>query len=235
MKTLTDSTSAFKRIAARGYTGARPDVLRMIETKPAKVLDVGCGAGLTADLITKRYPTTVVIGVEPDEALATVARNRMSKVLHAKIDSAHTLERLGRLGPFDLIICADVLEHLAEPANTLRSLAQLLANDGFLITSVPNVRHVSTFVSLGVFGTWPMRDRGIHDQTHLRFFARRNILDLGRSAGLTLLRERRNLRLFEAASWSMVPAKLLDFWPFRGFLTFQYLHLWAVSERGNAC
>jgi hypothetical protein len=39
-------------------------------------------------------------------------------------------------------------------------------------------------------------------------------------------RERRNLRLVESQSWTMVPAKVLDFWPFRPFLTFQYLHRW---------
>jgi hypothetical protein len=43
-------------------------------------------------------------------------------------------------------------------------------------------------------------------------------------------RERRNLRLFEALPWSMVPAKLLDFWPMRAFFTFQYLHLWRREE-----
>jgi len=231
---LSDSIFAADKVGARGYTGARPDVVEMIRTSPGMVLDVGCGAGLTAGLVTERYPKAVVVGVEPDEKLAIIARRGMSTVLQAKVDSADTLECLEQFGPFDLIICADVLEHLAEPARVLAALTQLLAKDGALITSVPNIRHISTFVSLGVFGTWPMRDRGIHDRTHLRFFARRNILELGRCAGLVLIEERRNLRLFEASAWSMIPAKLLDFWPFRGFLTFQYLHRWSVAEHCDA-
>lgn len=217
-------------IGSRGYTGARPDVVRMIRTSPKRVLDIGCGAGLTAGLIAKLFPETMVVGVEPDEKLAAAARSGMFTVLNARVDSADTLESLEKLGPFDLIICADVLEHLPEPARVLSALTRLLIKGGALITSIPNVRHVSTFVSLGMFGIWPMRDRGIHDRTHLRFFTRRNILDLGRDAGLVLMKERRNLRLFEASAWSMIPAKLMDFWPFRGFLTFQYLHLWGVAE-----
>ena len=40
----------------RGYSGARPDVVRMIAAPPRRVLDVGCGAGMTAALIAARYP-----------------------------------------------------------------------------------------------------------------------------------------------------------------------------------
>jgi SAM-dependent methyltransferase len=226
MGILNSIASASLSKGPRGYSGARPDVIRMIAEPPRRVLDVGCGAGMTAALLASSYPGVEVFGVEPDETLANSAREHMSQVFCSRIDDAAMPGRLKELAPFDLIICADVLEHLAEPAEILAALAVLLSPGGSIVTSVPNVRHVSTFISLGLFGTWPARDRGIHDRTHLRFFARRDILKLGCAAGLHLRRERRNLRLIEASSWSMVPAKLLDFWPFRAFLTFQYLHLW---------
>jgi SAM-dependent methyltransferase len=217
----------------RGYSGARPDVMRLISAPPRRVLDVGCGAGMTAALITEKYPGAVVIGIEPDIALANLARARMSAVIDGRVDDPSVQAQLKQDGSFDLIICADVLEHLAEPAEVLMRMTAMLTEGGHLITSIPNIRHVSTFVSLGLLGTWPARSRGIHDRTHLRFFARGDILALGRSAGLRLVRERRNLRLIEAAAWSTIPARLFDFWPFRAFLTFQYLHLWARMRDGD--
>ncbi len=198
-----------------------------------RVLDVGCGAGMTAKLLRDRFPGIHVAGVEPDPELAVLARQLDVDVLAGAIDSGVIQEQLTADNCFDLIICADVLEHLEDPWDTLKKLAAFLTPGGRIITSIPNVRHASTFWSLGLMGRWPRRDRGIHDRTHLRFFARRDVLDLGRSAGLTLLRERRNVRLLEAAAWTQPVARVLDFWPFRPFVTFQYLHVWAHAMHGD--
>lgn len=210
----------------RGYSGGRPDVLRLIPAIPSKVLDIGCGAGLLGSQLSQKYPECLIVGVEPDAERAALARERFDQVITGSIDDDRVLDLLRRLGPFDLIVCADVLEHLIAPESSLQALSRLLSPDGYLITSLPNIRHISTFVGLYLLGRWPQRSRGIHDRTHLHFYARPNILELGHAAGLYACDERRNLRLFEAHSWSMVPAKLLDFWPFRGIFTFQYLHLW---------
>lgn len=191
-----------------------------------RILDVGCGEGLTADLVREREPGAYIVGVEPDPLLASKARSRVDRLIEGGIDSPEILSKVLDLGPFDAVLCADVLEHLPEPQTVLDSLVAALAKGGCVITSLPNVRHISTFLSLGVAGNWPARDRGIHDRTHLRFFARRNALEMGQRAGLRLLRERRNVRLIESRSWTMLLAKPLDFWPFRPFVTFQYLHLW---------
>lgn len=227
-----ERTALRKRL--QGYSGARPDVLRMIEARPSRVLDVGCGAGLMAAALKAQFPLAHYVGVEPDAALAALAKSDADIVVEGLIDRTETLAAVAAHAPYDLILCADVLEHLAEPGPTLQALVGLMASDGALITSVPNVRHVSTFVSLGVLGTWPQRTRGIHDRGHLRFFARRDILELGRSAGLVMRKERRNLRVLEAKAWTMVPARLLDFWPFRSFFTFQYLHRWQrIRDEGG--
>lgn len=221
---MVDTTGLRRRF--RGYSGARPDVMKLIEGTPRRVLDVGCGAGMAAAELASRFPGVEVIGVEPDPGLASVARQFMGKLFEGHVDDAVVLEQLDAAGPYDLILCADVLEHVADPWHVLSRLAGMLAPDGAVITSIPNVRHISTFLSLGIVGHWPERDRGIHDRGHLRYFARPNILKLGQASGLCLDRERRNLRLIESAPWSMVPARILDFWPLRSFLTFQYLHRW---------
>lgn len=214
----------------RGYSGARPDVVRLIARAPERVLDVGCGAGMTAKLIRDFYPNATVFGIELDPELAETAREHSAEVFEGPLDDDKIQTCIEKAAPFDLIICADVLEHMIDPAAALQRLAKLMTDDGYLITSVPNVRHISTFWNLGVKGRWPQNERGIHDATHLHFYARRDIISLCRSAGFELQREKRNMRLLEPAAWTFPVAKLLDFWPFRGFLTFQYLHLWTRRQ-----
>lgn len=213
----------------RGYTGYRPDVLALIRNPPSRVLDVGCGAGMLGRDIKERWPQAVVVGIDRDPCLVEEAAKHLDRVVLANIEDDLEFSELGN-EQFDAIIFADLLEHLISPERVLRVATRFLAPGGFIVTSIPNVRHYSTILSLVFLGKWPQRDRGIHDRTHLRFFSRRDILHLLRSCGLEPLEERRNVRLIEPWSWTNIPGKLFDFWPFRPFLTYQYLHRSTLSN-----
>ncbi len=215
----------------QGYTGPRPDVLALMPDNPRRVLDVGCGAGSLGASIKERWNNASVVGVDNDPALVAQAAKRLDEVYQADLNSIDPFERLDPEGEgFDVIIFADILEHLLDPQELLRLARKHLASQGCVITSLPNVRHYSTFVSLGLLGVWPQRDRGIHDRTHLHFYARKNILQLFEASGFQQVKERRNVRLVECWAWTNIPGKALDFWPFRGFLTFQYLHRLVARE-----
>ena len=92
---------------------------------------------------------------------------------------------LEALGPasFDLVLAIDVLEHLAAPQEVLQRLVGLLKPGGLLVACIPNVAHVWVFANL-LAQTWPQKDSGIFDRTHLRFFARRDMVALLEGAGL---------------------------------------------------
>ena len=67
------------------------------------------------------------------------------------------------------------------------------------------------------------RDRGIHDRTHLRFFTRRNVVELFRSAGLEIESVDAKYRLVERPHRINRFAKYFALPGLRGFLAFQYL------------
>jgi len=216
-----DGTPALKR---QGYTGPRPDVLALLPEHFASVLDVGCGAGALGASIKHRWKNCRVVGMENDPRLFEMAEKQLDKALKVDLNESDPFHGLGPEERFDVIVFADVLEHLVVPHRLLASARSHLAEGGCIIISLPNVRHYSTFVSLGFLGSWPQRDRGIHDRTHLHFYAKKNMLELFSACGLIPVKEKRNLRLVERWSWTNPLGKALDFWPFRGFLTFQYLY-----------
>jgi O-antigen biosynthesis protein len=88
-------------------------------------------------------------------------------------------------GSFDAIVCADVLEHLREPARLLKQAREWLSREGHLIASIPNVRHHSVIRSL-LQGNWTYESAGLLDRTHLRFFTRREIEKLFNRAGFAI-------------------------------------------------
>ena len=80
-----------------------------------------------------------------------------------------TEDYLRRQGPFDVVILADILEHLAEPAALLRLVARELNPGGMVLISVPNVARWSVRWHL-MRGRFDYTETGIMDVTHLSWF-----------------------------------------------------------------
>ncbi len=204
------------------YIGRREDLLSLVEQKPQRVLEVGCALGASGGWLKNEHGCAVV-GVEICPKMAEVARGRLDHVHVADLNRT-TLQELLGTERFDLILLGDVLEHLVDPWTTLTHARELLTENGRIITSLPNINHYTTLLSLIFMRHWPYRNRGIHDRTHLRFFTRSNLLELYSGAQLQIEHERRNLRILEIVSGINVLAKLFDFHPFRGYFTYQYVH-----------
>jgi SAM-dependent methyltransferase len=89
---------------------------------------------------------------------------------------------LGGGRPYDVIVFADVLEHLVDPRSVLRKVRSLLAPDGFVVASIPNVTHQSLVFEL-MNGRFEYRDFGLLDATHIRFFDYLGVLRLFEETG----------------------------------------------------
>ena len=91
------------------------------------------------------------------------------------------LEELTPLS-FDVLLMADVLEHLKEPLETLRKLSQFLSEEGFALTVLPNIAHLYFRLKL-LIGQFDYQEKGTLDRTHLRFYtlktAKRLVTDAG--------------------------------------------------------
>lgn len=173
------------RLPRPGYfSDAKPAFLELIDARRLRVLDLGCGGGHNGALL-KRAGAREVVGVELDAGAAAQARKRLDAVVQG--DLAHL--DLAQLGdePFDVILASDVLEHLADPEAVLARALTRLRPGGAVVVSLPNVAHVVVFANL-LMKRWPRRSSGIFDRTHLRFFAKRDMVRLLEGAGLRVLR-----------------------------------------------
>lgn len=72
-------------------------------------------------------------------------------------------------GKYDVIVAADVLEHLKNPELTLKYLKKLLKKEGVLIVSMPNIACWKMRRDL-LRGSFEYSESGILDKTHLRFY-----------------------------------------------------------------
>jgi SAM-dependent methyltransferase len=162
------------------YNQARPEVADLVPTACRRVLEVGCGEGALGRLL--RWRGHHVTGIELVPEAAERARSCLHRVVNADV------ERDGFAFPpasFDAIIFADVLEHLVDPWRVLREAVELLAEDGVIVASIPNVQNLEVLRRL-LGGRWDYRERGILDFGHLRFFTLSTIRALFAQADLTV-------------------------------------------------
>jgi len=79
---------------------------------------------------------------------------------------------------FDVIILGDVLEHLIDPWTTLKKLKLYLKDDGIIVASIPNFLYYTNLRTILLDADFKYEDSGILDKTHLRFFTKKNIINL---------------------------------------------------------
>jgi 2-polyprenyl-3-methyl-5-hydroxy-6-metoxy-1,4-benzoquinol methylase len=163
----------------------RHDLFQLVPAdRPGRVLDVGAAEGSMLVALKQSGKAREVVGVElmaipgGGQDRAEIDRFIIADIEQQSLD----LEA----GSFDVIICGDVLEHLRDPWTAIQYLNGFLRRGGTFVISLPNILYWRAFGRI-VLGDFRYSPSGVLDRTHLRFFCRKNMLDLVRSAGLGIL------------------------------------------------
>lgn len=127
----------------------------------ARILDVGCGAGLFFDALEQFGR---VEGIESDP-VAVAQSGRWRSRIHTGVVETFTSDK-----PFDVILALDVVEHIRTPAVMLRHAARLLAADGRMVITTPAFNWL-----------WTSHDRLNH---HVKRYTAVEMRALIREAGL---------------------------------------------------
>lgn len=142
-----------------------------------RVLDVGTATGTLGRMCQNL--DLQLNGLEPNPEWAETARPYYQQVMACDLDSAPD----EFLANHDVVVLADVLEHMCSPDQSLERLVSLQQPGTLFIVSVPNVTNLWVRLKI-LFGRFDYTDRGILDRTHMRFFDRRAFLQFLQNAGL---------------------------------------------------
>lgn len=211
------------------YDAVNQPVVGLIGTRPARILDLGCGTGDLGKRL-KSLGNHFICGVTYSEEEAKLARASLDQVLVADLNFFEPRA----MEPFDIIICSHVLEHLYEPQDFLRRLHPYLRPEGKLIIALPNVlfwRQRLKFLA----GTFRYTDGGLLDRTHFRFFDNVSARSLPAEAGYRVSRFFADGSLPMPIMRKILPSRLtrkIDLWSvsrFPGWFGFQFV---MVCHRG---
>jgi SAM-dependent methyltransferase len=146
----------------------------------SNVLEFGPANGRLTRYLKNDLNCKVYI-VEIDKQAAEEAKPFSIDAVVDDIENYTWLQKFKQI-KFDHIIFADVLEHLNYPQIVLDKARELLADYGTVLISVPNIAHNSVVIDL-LNNKFEYRKIGLMDDTHLRFFTEKSLLQLAESGG----------------------------------------------------
>lgn len=108
-----------------------------------RILDAGCGSGVSTEYLVHLNPEASVIGIDLSEGTLAVAQERCQRSRANRVEFKHlSLFDADQLaGEFDLINSVGVLHHTADPIRGIQALANKLAVGGLL--------HIFVYSELG--------------------------------------------------------------------------------------
>lgn len=175
----------YKVKSATYYSNLREDVLAYVPNiTSAKMIDIGCSSGNLLCYLKQNNQIEEAVGVD---FMAIPNSNQQSPLIDLFIIADLQQQQLSvAQNYFDIMVCADVLEHLVDPWAVLQYLKTLLKKEATLIVSLPNIQEYTALKNIVLKGDFKYAASGILDKTHMRFFCKKNIKALVLQAGFII-------------------------------------------------
>jgi 2-polyprenyl-3-methyl-5-hydroxy-6-metoxy-1,4-benzoquinol methylase len=153
--------------------------------KNMTVLDIGCNKGYLKILADD---SNSFWGIDFFLDNLQIAKKNGYKIVY-KID-LNNFEKFRSKKKFDILIFADILEHLVYPEKVLTFFVNNnLKDNGKVIISLPNILNISMRMNL-LFGRFDYTEEGILDKTHLHFYTSKAAKKLINFSGLKIIKEK---------------------------------------------
>ena len=139
----------------------------------SKILDFGCADGIFLDWLRSLGADRAQLGgIDISEDMVELARQKGHRAVSVEAKGEFSGEK------FDLVTLWDVLEHLLNPVETLRNLANFLKPGAYLLLQTPRVGLLSDILKESFEHYLPIE--------HIHLFPRQTLIDCVTSIGYSV-------------------------------------------------
>ena len=150
---------------------------------PKNVLDVGCASGWFLSELALRYPKASYVGVDVHKKAIDYGKKRY-KNLKLICADAHTLPFPNE--SFDVVICAEVLEHVKNPQKVLREIKRVLTSNGIAIIEMDS----GNLLFRAIWYWWTHLRRGVWRDSHIHAFNTKILEDMIKNSGFIITQKK---------------------------------------------
>lgn len=147
-----------------GLSPTQQEIIKLVGENKT-VLEVGSSTGYMTRAFLEN--SCIVDVVETNKEAITKLPKKLNKIFNFSIEDENIFKKLGN---YDFIIMADVLEHLVSPEQVLKKLTKVADLKSRIIISLPNVACWAMRKQLFFKGDFEYQMSGLLDKTHLHFY-----------------------------------------------------------------
>lgn len=153
-------------VKKHGLSSAQKKIIEIVDSYKI-ILEVGSSHGyLTKEFKAKGCTIDII---EKNLKAVASAKKYARQTYIGSAEELHFLKKIKN--QYDLIIFADVLEHLVSPEIPIKFCKKILKPNGKIIISLPNIASWPARKELFFLGKFEYTDSGLMDKTHLRFYS----------------------------------------------------------------
>jgi len=172
---IEEEPNLFLRWIHRRHFAIRCHVVESFFPNGGNLLDIGCGTGGFLAML-RRNNRWYGVGVDINEQAASVARRQGLCVFCGDLNQMFL-----PAGFFDVATMWEVLEHVRDPLNILKTIHHLLKPKGILLLSTPNANSWQARL-------WRESWKGWDTPRHLQIFSLQTLRELLNRSGFTIVR-----------------------------------------------
>lgn len=205
-QTLTNISTPmnYEDKASDYYANIRHELINVIDkgVSNLKVMEIGAAYGETLYFLKQKGIASEAVGVDIFEDVKNKSNYKeIDRFIFGNIEETDFPEYKGY---FDLILLPDVLEHLIEPKRVMDKVSSYLKKDGAIIVSMPNIRHYSAFKKIFIQGDFRYEESGIFDYTHMRFYCKKNMVELIEKTGFNIEKTESSIKNYKGKSGAKI-------------------------------
>ena len=151
--------------------------LRQMKLQGDRVLDLGFGCAAIASAL--RQDGAILDGIDRDPKAIAESGALFQRTFQNDLNRLNDIPLDGK---YDIILAADILQFLVDPADFLSRLKKYLVKGGILAVALPNVVNVQPRLRI-LFGKFPLHHRGILEAQALHFYTLDSMRQLLTRAG----------------------------------------------------
>lgn len=161
---------------------------RHVEDKASRILDIGCATGELLALFD-RAGYSSLMGVDPTPECAAIANKLYGLDVRSAVLSEISTD------PFDVVLLANVLEHVPNLREALGHIVSVVKPGGLLFVQVPDAGH------FGIDITEPFLEFSIE---HINYFTAASLKNLLASVGIRLLEMAHDITRYKGATYPVI-------------------------------